>query len=339
MKTVLKGENGREIPVVKASDVTRGNPGLADKMKQSGSEVVGSHTVGQQPTIAPQQQLVDSITEVSYAERNMEYTEVSHDMPSRLAFYPYNGFALRPLKLQEAKKLHVAHSRNSLRIMCDAISSCLQPDRSALQLTRPDFDFCLYWLRMNSYKKSPYEVGFSCTNMEHIERVVNKKIDKPSLYNKVTIHNTSELDIVFPDLQKIDDQINIVKAEYGIDLYPVLMADVVDVTELKSLDAAGNPLLDADGDPLPASDDVLWTAKYASVLSPFTHGRTLQERMAFFDSLDCGPELLGELDFFIQISKYGVQERVNVACKECGAKMDIKLSINALTFFPAIQRA
>lgn len=338
MKTVVKGEDGRQIPVVKASDVTRGNPGLADKMRQSGATVVSSHSVGQ-PTIAPQQQLVDSISEVSFAERNMEYTEVSQDMPSRLAFYAYNGFAIRPLKLQEAKKLFQAHSRNSLRIMCDAISSCLQPDRSAFQLTQPDFNFCLYWLRMNSYKKSPYEVGFACTDMAHIERVVAKQVDKSTLYNKAKVHDTSELDVIFPDIQKIDDQINIVKAEYGIDLYPTLMSDIVELSELKSLDTEGNPILDAEGDPIPPSDDVLWTAKYASVLSPFIHGRTLQERMAFFDSLDCGPDLLGELDFFIQISKYGVQERVKVACVECGAKMDIKLSINALTFFPAIQRA
>lgn len=331
MKQVVHA--GRESTSVRTTNMVAGNPSLAQVAQKAGmSTADGSPRVVSSVT-------EPASTEIPYAEKNPGYYDVSADLPSQFVFYPYDTLSVRALTVQEAKKIFQAQTMKSMRIMVEAVSACLQPDRSAFDLTKGDFYFLLYWLRIQSFKKSPYVLSFTCSNFDHIQKVVNEEKPKESLFNEQTVHKVGELDILNPDTKKIEDQIVIIQNEYNLATYPVLMRDIVDQDEFVQKDEKGKTLVDEEGTPLPPSNDVLWTAKYASVLSPYKHGRTLQERMAYFDALTVSPDLLGDLDYLIQILNHGVQESTSVSCKECGAKMDVSISINALTFFPAVQRA
>lgn len=335
MKQVLHTERGK-VPI-KTTDMNAGNANLARQMAAAGSTVVDSHSRNAGSS-AP---TTSAASAVSYAEKDPTFYDVSDGLPSKFIFYPQDitSLSIRPLRIPEAKKIFQGQTLKSMRIMVEAVSACLQPGLSAFDLTRGDYYYLLYWLRIQSFKKSPYTLTAVCTSYDHIEKVVNEELSRDSLIIEQIVHKVGELNVTSPDFNKVEEQIQLIRAEYGLDCYPPLMRDIVDIDELDQKDEQGNTLSDDQGNPLPPSKDVLWTAKYASVLSPFKHGRTLQERMAIFDSLDLGPDLLGDLDYLIKLFDHGVQERASVACKECGAKMDVSVSINALSFFPAVQRA
>lgn len=336
MKTEIKTEVGT-VPVRTKNSPTpmvTGNPELAQRVAMSGGarpvDNEGKHTVSARDTR-------QTLEEVSYAEKNPEYYDVSADLPSMFLFYPFDTLSLRPLRLSEAKKIFQAQATKSMRLLVEAISSCLQPGVSAFDLTEGDFYFLMYWLRIQSFKKSPYELSFTCSDYGHVSQVIDGEKPQATLFNTVTLHSLGDLNINFADVAVVDPQVALIQETYDLSVYPRTMRSVVEEEELVKKDPAGKTITDADGSPAPIDAADSWTAQYASILSPFVYGKHLHERMSHFDSLgDQSLDLLVDLDKFLELSSHGVQEQVSVACKECGAKVDVSVSINAHAFFPSV---
>jgi len=95
------------------------------------------------------------------------------EFPSKLI--PYTDVAeimIRPLTLRTLSLVHASQSQKSFPMLLDALQGCIDCDIRLL--TVPDFYFFLYWLRINSYPKSPL-------TLEWTSKYGNKNLAKVSM--------------------------------------------------------------------------------------------------------------------------------------------------------------
>lgn len=76
------------------------------------------------------------------------------DFPSRSRVYSLKEIQVKALTVSTLKKLAAAIRAKSFTLMLDALDHHITLD--IRDLTVPDFYFFLYWLRINSYLRSPY---------------------------------------------------------------------------------------------------------------------------------------------------------------------------------------
>lgn len=77
-------------------------------------------------------------------------------MLSGCIFYDFKEVFIRPLDLQDLSQIYVAVTEENMSILIDVIDRCLSVN--ARKLTLPDFKYVMYWLRINSYPKSPFTI-------------------------------------------------------------------------------------------------------------------------------------------------------------------------------------
>lgn len=306
--------------------------------------------------IVSEEQLANRFNgDASFAEKNPEYTDLAKEIPSSMAFYPGNSLSIKTFRTPHIIKLIDAIEMEDLRLVVEAVSAVLEPSFSALDLTPEDFFYCMYWLKINSFKKHPYEVSYVCTNPAHHEKVLKKLLPEKSLHNIEIVKQVGQLTIEKLTPEAINRSIEIlnqIKAEYGIDVFPMRMRDYLDLqgylkrttllgTRIEELNAVG----DYDSDELEEIKakkreiDAQYALKdYAPYICLPDPKATVADKINYLNNLDLGPDFLMDLDEFIKSLSHGVKETAVVHCQECKAKVEINVSIEALHFFPEIIR-
>lgn len=314
------------------------------------TEVVGRKIVSEE-----QIQTRLSTEGASFAEKNPEYSDIAKEIPSNMVFYPGTTLCIRTFKTPHIIKLIEAMEMEDLSMIVDVVSSVLEPSFSAYDLTPEDFFYCLYWLKINSFKKHPYEVKFVCTNPEHHEKVLRKQLASDTLRNVVVLKQMGQLTInkiTEDSLAKSSEILARIKAEYEVDVFAMRMKDYVElqgylkrsaalalkIEELSGTDAFDSAELDALKLKKRELDSMYAMKDYAPYICLANPKATIADKLNYLNDLDVGPDFLGDLDEFIKSLSHGVKETAVCHCQECKAEVEIDVSIEALHFFPEIIR-
>jgi len=244
------------------------------------------------------------------------------DLPSRYAFYDFKELYVRPFVAFQLAKLSRAHEEQSLLPMVEAVSSVLSspsvaPGVSiAHMLTVPDFYYVLYWLKMHSFSKGSYLHTTVCMNPEHMEWVQQGLKQKESLKVQELV-TKSQLQItnldVIPDMTQFNlgDDCEFV-------LHPATMVDTLSFLEHPQL-----------RDP-----EFQWLARRASFIRHREYDLDFNERVEALKVFSAD-----QTDTITKFEKicdsYGVKEKINVRCKECGASRVTRMTLDAHSFLSA----
>lgn len=85
---------------------------------------------------------------------NDKYQSVN--LPSNFRFYDFDNIKVRKFEIRDLAKMHRVMQNESESMFKEVIQGCV--DRSIKSLTPGDFKYLCYWLRLNSYPKSPMTV-------------------------------------------------------------------------------------------------------------------------------------------------------------------------------------
>lgn len=276
----------------------------------------------------------------SYSEVDALY--VALPLLSKFLPYSFKSLSLRPVRASEQTKFNRAHKEGLLRHLVDGVSATLEPGVSAYSLTSSDFYFVMYWLRVNSYTKVPYQHHTLCEDPKHVARVMSddpkEALPPESLEIKMLVTSSSltqrELDASTLDKFYLPDAIG---SRYPLGF--ATMADVVAITEkedeiqlvVEREALQGDTSRDAEGE----FEEWAWLADRASYLTQGDNGeRDLESRIRLVQTMSADD--IQELEDYIQAAtNYGVDEYVTVRCEECGAEKRTKVSISALSFLPS----
>lgn len=241
---------------------------------------------------------------------------ISIDLPSRFFYYEFKDLYVKPLRVSHMAKIAKAHEQSSLQIMAEAISSLLSTSSSdakdlAFKLTMADFNFVLYWLRLNSFSKPQIRVESKCMNEDHIKKVESGEMDEKSLLI-TTIYKESMMQTNYLESAPDPEKYHIEKDGTRIDLRPETIMDV-----LQFLD---NPKWD--------DAEFQYQARIASVLNLDTD---LETKIKIINDIDPDQALLA-LEFADLVDTYGIVETVKTNCIGCGASGLVKITVDAPSF-------
>lgn len=306
--------------------------------------------------VISQEELQKKFSETtSYAEKNPEYVNIASEIPSSMSFYPGTSLCIKTFRTPHIIKMIEAMEMEDLRMLVEVVSSVLEPSFSAFDLTPDDFFYCLYWLKINSFKKHPFSQKFVCTNPKHHEKVLTKLLPVESLHNEVIIKHTGQLTvtkITEEGLQRSIEILQRIKDEYALDVFPMRMRDYVDLqgylkrtatlaNRIAELELAGD-LDSTELEEVKAKKrelDATYAMKdYAPYICLPNPAATIADKLNYLNTLDLAPDFLGDLDEFIKSIDHGVKETAVTHCQECKAEVEINVSIEALHFFPEIIR-
>ena len=135
---------------------------------------------------------------------NMDTKFVSISLPSNFVFYPFKTLSIKPIGLNQQRKLSRGLSTGSMKTVVETINTCI--DQDIYQLTIGDFWFLMFWLRINSFKKSTWKISFTCDSPRHLDAISNKECDASTLENVVEVTNTliKEQQLQFTDQQLVE---------------------------------------------------------------------------------------------------------------------------------------
>ncbi len=284
----------------------------APRTVQREPEAVAPETPAPAPRL--QQEIKPS---AQVAQKDSRFNDISAVLPSRCIAYVEKAVAVRTFTAFEIQKIQRGVAEQALRHEVDAMSACL--NMSAYLLTFGDFYWLMYWQRLNSYKKTPVQVQFRCTNADHVNRVVSQELDEKTLDN---VHAVSSTELVETpvDPDRINRFAEAFYTEYGLYLDLPRIGDLVEEEEDTK-----------------ASADDKWFNRYAALISRQHYGATLKLRCGYIKGWlkqHPEPDTLAELDQWAALIEHGVQEKIEVRCKECGAVEQVELSITPLSFLP-----
>jgi hypothetical protein len=250
---------------------------------------------------------------------------LSVELPSKWTFYPFKSLSLSNVRGKHQAKFAAAAKHESTRMVVETVSSLIGEDLDAAQLTIPDFQFVLYQLRLNCMGGNlPLKVRGLCSDPDHVLKVAEGNLARETLINDDLVHSSQIKETV------IDEQtVAAFQAEH---------AEVIE--ELRSLGYE----LDAPryGDSVeleekfvgkPNFDEVEFLSDLAgSIRSSAGVVLDLSQRLDIV--ADFPPRVTRLLQDWQSITQsYGVQEFINITCKECGSAIEVSASIPAHSFF------
>jgi hypothetical protein len=277
------------------------------------------------------------------------------DLPSRFSYYAFKDFYAQPFRTKHIAKLQKAHREQSLLPVVEAVASvCFTTDQRfagqpiAFDLSLPDFFFVLYWLRLNSFTKSNYVHTTKCDNEEHIKRVEY-------------MLNMDEIIQQFATQQMSEEEFARIKAQAlpatSLDISQIVTNTDLRINELETLpDPEIYHFSESSQMYLrpPTMRDVIEFAEAPEMANPETraeyvflgglasHIQHRDMRLTLADRIQIVGEAAADDIALIKgfekaLGDYGVEEKIKVQCKECGAVRGTKLSIAAHSFFSAFQ--
>lgn len=91
------------------------------------------------------------------SEVNDKYQSIS--LPSGFIFYNFDTIKVRKFEIRDLAKMHKVIQNQSYKMFKEVIQNCVDTDVN--KLTSGDFKYICYWLRLNSYPKSPMTVDWT----------------------------------------------------------------------------------------------------------------------------------------------------------------------------------
>ncbi len=251
---------------------------------------------------------------------NAEPVALSVALPSKFAFYEFKDLFVHPIRAFHLAKFARAHAERSMRITAEVVSSLLtttdpryQGKPLAHMLTLPDFYFVLYFLRMNNYNKTQFTHTDWCNNPEHVKKVTSGELDRSTL--RITEHVTSSK-LHNRELEEIPVPDETIMK--GIKLRPCTVQDSIEWLEHPDIDQPevqflGELAMHIDG---------------TGLADPSFRGR-----MELVQNLE--PDQIQLInDYNKAMMQYGIEEKIKIRCKECGASMETTVNIDAHSFLP-----
>lgn len=258
------------------------------------------------------------VTPPAPSEKNASEASTSNfpvTPPSLFHFYSFKELSLQHIRGRHQAKFNAAATKESLLMTVEAMSSLM--NHSAYDLTIPDFYWCLYWERINSYLKTPLTVSARCKNQEHLIQVAKGEILEKTLYT-VTILNSTVLKEKPLDVEGLEAYVPPPELE-GIPLYTTTMRDMVEISEQQDR---------SDW------DEYSWLGDYASLLGhKDDRGVRLPLDKRIQIAAEYSPEQIEALrQYSYLVNDYGVEERIVTTCDHCKARIESEVSISASMF-------
>lgn len=255
---------------------------------------------------------------------------ISVSLPSRFHFYDFKDLYIRPFKLKHIAKLDQAASEQRILPLVEAVSTVIyttHPNHPtvAFDLTQQDFDFVLYWLRINSFTKTNFLHNDFCENEEHLDKVQKGLLTPETLIIKQLI-TKSELKVrelenapdtsiyQFPEDSSLKDYCFSVPK----------MRDCIDLIE--------NPMLQDAIQDKSGVKDYLYMARRAAHIQSKEGYTSIQDRIKLIENES--PDLFMQLVEYENILKleYGLEDLIKITCKECGHQRTTKLVLGVHSF-------
>jgi len=242
---------------------------------------------------------------------------VAVDLPSRFHWYGFKDLFVHPLRGVHLAKLARAHAERSQLIMLEVVSSVLttsdpqyQGVPLANQLLLGDYYWVLYYLRRNNYTKATFRHTTKCLDHKHLEAVERGEKSSDSLRIEELISESTLKNTMLDQIPVVDEV-----AMNGIHVRPATMQDMVETME--------HPLFGKDHE-----------YDYLSQLACYLYGPTLEDRIRLAAKLTPDQIVLIQ-EYEKVLSSFGIEETINVRCKECGSQRRTRVRIDASTFLPA----
>jgi hypothetical protein len=246
------------------------------------------------------------------------------DLPTKYKFYDFSELWIRPFTPNEARLLHMAKVSGNLTYIVSAVAACISKKISSLVIE--DFEFCLYWLRLNSYPAKPFTVNWTCNQVigDEDETTTEESEETVTQYcpaKNATMVNSSNL-VVVP----LEDDFIL---PHGVALPTMNVFE-----ELWEIRSQLETLDEEDDDFEKQREDLMGDIYLMNIAQWIDQGTSLQDKL---NILKNSPNLEYQSDLEISIAKipnFGVSEDLEVTCEVCGGTTRRRLSLDYLTFFP-----
>lgn len=278
---------------------------------------------------------------IQEAAKNVDMGQaISIDLPSRFIFYKFKDLYIKPMRNMHRAKLAAAYQMQAVRPVVEVIDSLLSTSDGqtglAYQLTEPDFNYLMYWIRIHFFTSVPFTIKARCTNPEHLKQVEEGKKSKASLMITQVISNLVPEAKFLPEDYKPDFS-QFALSFNGVDnppeyyeITPPCYNDIIELTEDDYFLTDWKNPETGKIEKIPNTAYVYLVNAAAMLRVP---GMSLRDRAKLVG--DMGEEDYNKLIAASKaIPEYGVNEEVSLRCKECGAVRRVRVRLDAHSFFP-----
>jgi hypothetical protein len=246
------------------------------------------------------------------------------DLPSRYLFYGFKELWIRPFTPNEARLIHMAKVSGNLTYIVSAVAACISKKITSLVIE--DFEFCLYWLRLNSYPTKPFTVTWTCDQPLFEKDTDFDEIEEPKQVKICTQKNTTIVSSTNLKIESLDADFKL-PANIAMPTMEVFEEIWECKNQLENLDE-DEPNFIAQREELIGDLYLMNLAQWCK------EGQSLKEKLEILkNSTDMGFQ--GNLESSIaEIPAFGVSEDLEVTCEACGGATRRRLSLDYLSFFP-----
>ncbi|QDH83645.1 hypothetical protein [Achromobacter phage Motura] len=238
------------------------------------------------------------------------------NLPSRFGLYGFQDLYVYPLKGKHLAKFARAHAESSLRLTVEAVSAaCVTTNQAfrgvslAHMLSVQDFYYLMYFMRKANFPKTELKHTAYCSNRDHLLQVAKGELPEESLKIMETVQHTQ---LIVTELERVPEYSKQIMG--AVALRPATMMDTIEWAE----------------DPRFQDEDVKWLGHCASYIA----APTFAERIAIAEELSAA-QIQHIMDYERAFDHYGVEERITVKCRGCGASMRTTVNIDAHSFLPS----
>ena len=250
----------------------------------------------QNPIVDPEKLIPQEESSVAASNKNHNQKDSRFfsigALPSGYAPYDFDELMIRPFSFVELKLLSRAAQTKTDMNVVHAVNNCVSED--AFNLTVGDFYYVLFWLRVNSYPKTPWTVSWTCRNVLEDE-------EEQRLCGASNISRISSSSVEILPLEKTE------------------LPEGIDFPRAKHLDDIQDLLKDPDTRYL--VKEIQWIA-----------GDSIPEKIRKLESSE-SLDLFEAAKQASDDLQHGIVETIQLKCKECGGLHSHKMTINPLTFF------
>lgn len=244
--------------------------------------------------------------------------ELDSDLPSNSFFYSFTEkLRIRQLQLADVEKLIVAATQDSEFLVADTVGKCIS--WPVKDLTLGDYYFLLYWLRLNSYPKSPLVITWHCPACMARSKAA-RDLDYAHVFDEKEM-------IPFKRVSRVDNN--------GPTIIPILEQDVIDMPSEVSVPRVHHWIDYNDWLKKTNPDEGrALSAKYALYLQGDTFEQRLN-KLITSKSLDLY-ELARAAAY--KYGEHGPSENAMVKCsiEECGATYEVPLVVRSTRFLSSV---
>lgn len=185
---------------------------------------------GDAPRVIPRLPVAPSVnTNAAQQINQMVRGAVPMTLPSRQASYGKMNISITRLNVASVRDIIRASATQSIRLLVSTLGSTIH-GFDIMSMSEVDFHYTMYWHRMNSYKKLPFVVPWTCTDKEHVARITQNLAPAKSLKNS-TMVNASTLEIRELDDMAYQNMSAAFLQEYGLKVGLPTVRDMVTVVE------------------------------------------------------------------------------------------------------------